>query len=158
MYRGSQDGFSSRRFHSKCDGFSNTLIVVKATTGNIFGGYTESTWDQSYESKCDPNAFIFSLVNEDANPIKIKILPDKDKFAIRCNPNYGPIFGSGVGNDFAICSEANRSSESFSNLGVCFRHPSYTVGSNEAKRFLAGSYKFTISEIEVFQFIWDYSH
>ena len=30
LYRGTRDGFDSNDFHSKCDGHSNTLTILKA--------------------------------------------------------------------------------------------------------------------------------
>ena len=51
IYRATQDGFEARDFHSKCDNKSDTLIVIKSTNGNIFGGYTVRNWKGSnYES------------------------------------------------------------------------------------------------------------
>jgi hypothetical protein len=47
--------------------------------------------------KQDPNAFIFSLVNNDKKPIKIKNIRN----AIICEPSLGPSFGE---NDILICS------------------------------------------------------
>jgi hypothetical protein len=40
LWRGSRDGFKAQKFHSRCDGHSNTLTVVVDTKGNIFGGFT----------------------------------------------------------------------------------------------------------------------
>jgi hypothetical protein len=41
LYRGSRDGFGAVDFHSKCDGHSNTLTIIKAAESSyIFGGYT----------------------------------------------------------------------------------------------------------------------
>jgi hypothetical protein len=45
LYRGSQDGFKSSNFHSKCDGHSNTVTVILTTKGFIFGGFTPIAWD-----------------------------------------------------------------------------------------------------------------
>ena len=47
LYRATRDGFDAADFHVKCDGKSKTLVIVKAASGNVFGGYTECTWDQS---------------------------------------------------------------------------------------------------------------
>ena len=41
--------------------------------------------------------------------------------------------------------------DSFSNLGWTYKHPQYAYGTNEAKSFLAGSHKFQLDEIEVYQ-------
>ena len=32
-------------FHTKCDGIPNTITILKAKSGNIFGGFTEQNWD-----------------------------------------------------------------------------------------------------------------
>ena len=63
-YRASRDGFKSDDFHSKCDGIAKTLTVIKAKSGNIFGGYTEKEWYPYGVFVTDPKAFIFSLVSK----------------------------------------------------------------------------------------------
>lgn len=49
-----------------------------------------------------------------------------------------------------ISSESNANNNSYSNLGSSYITPLGIHGSNEARNFLAGSYNFTVSEIEVF--------
>jgi uncharacterized coiled-coil protein SlyX len=72
LYRGTRDGFGAADFHAKCDGHSTTLTIVKAkASSNIFGGFTSAAWDCSNTSKSDPNAFLFSLTNEDNRPCKM---------------------------------------------------------------------------------------
>ena len=44
LYRGTKDGFTEQAFGDKCDNQGDTLIIVKATTGQIFGGYTNIPW------------------------------------------------------------------------------------------------------------------
>jgi hypothetical protein len=46
--------------------------------------------------------------------------------------------------------QSNTSASSYSNLGNSYTYPDYIKGSNEAKSFLAGSFRFKVSEIEVF--------
>jgi hypothetical protein len=41
--------------------------------------------------------------------------------------------------------------DSYSNFGYAFKHPHYEEGTNEAKSFLAGSHRFQLAEIEVYQ-------
>jgi hypothetical protein len=53
--------------------------------------------------------------------------------------------------DCCIYSDSNTNTFSNSNLGHSYQHPDYQKGSNKAKSFLAGSYKFLTSEIEVYQ-------
>jgi len=149
IYRASNDGYSSETFHFKCDRKSSTLIILKAAeTGFIFGGYTEASWDGDEIQKFDPNAFIFSLKNGENNPIKLK--PNNFALSIFCSRYTGPSFGRG---DIHIESNSNIKGDydSFSDMGDVFDHPRYSYGTNEAQSFLAGSYHFKLSEIEVFQ-------
>jgi len=44
IYRGTRDGFGASDFHRHCDGEAGTVTIIK-TTGNIFGGYTEKSWN-----------------------------------------------------------------------------------------------------------------
>ena len=143
IYRASQDGFEAISFHTKCDRKPNTLIIIKSTNGNVFGGYTEETWNHSNKYKADPNSFIFSLINKTNKPIKMKSAEN----VIDCDQRYGPVFGF---NDFRIADKSNSNLESFSNLGSSYIHPDYTKGSKEARSFLAGSYNFQVAEMEVY--------
>ena len=144
IYRASRDGFEAAKFHSKCDNKPNTLIVIKSTNGNIFGGYTEQSWSGS-GFKTDSNAFIFSLINLDNKPKKIKWSRNQ---AIGCSTSHGPIFGAG--HDLFISDKSNTISSSLSNLCNSYIHPEYEYKSNGAKSFLAGSYNFQVSDIEVY--------
>lgn len=64
VYRGSYHGFSAKEFHSKCDGISRTLTIVRSTKGNVFGGYTECAWSQNKSYGNDRSAYLFSLINK----------------------------------------------------------------------------------------------
>jgi hypothetical protein len=79
--------------------------------------------------------------------LKIKIHPNRHEYAILCHSEYGPLFGW----DIYIADNANTTSGSYSQLGSAYRHPQYAHGTNEALTFLAGSYKFQLDEIEVYQ-------
>jgi len=150
LYRGTQDGFGAKDFHSKCDGHSNTLTIVKVRGSKfIFGGFTAVQWDSSGTWKSDPNAFIFSLTNNDNKLLKMKIHPNQHQYAIRCKPEYGPTFG--YGHDIYIATNANKTMDSCSKLGRTYRHPEYTHGTEEAQAFLAGSCQFQLDEIEVYK-------
>jgi len=91
-YRASRDGFKATGFHTKCDGIGNTLTVIKAKSGNIFGGFTEQKWHSDGGFVTDPKAFIFSLVNKEENPFK-ELCSNEGKLAIGCNSKFGPCFG-----------------------------------------------------------------
>jgi hypothetical protein len=151
LYLGTRDGFDSNDFHSKCDGHSNTLTLLKAKgSGFIFGGFTTVSWESptDHKFKSDPNAFIFSLTNKDNQPVKIKIDPDEHEYAIYCNSEYGPTFGE---DDIHIADNSNTTMNSYSDLGWTYKHPQYEEGTIEAQTFLAGTDWFQLDEIEVYQ-------
>jgi hypothetical protein len=152
VYSGSRDGFGAADFHAKCDDKSKTLTIVKASqSGNIFGGYTEAKWNQigqNGHAKYDPNAFLFSLVNNLNRPVKMNIEEVWVHDAIWCETQLGPLFGE---NDFFICDNSNICNESFSSFGQAYRLEGYVGDTNEADCFLAGSKNFTVEKIEVFQ-------
>jgi len=54
IYRGTEDYFDSKDFHSCCKGMAPTLIVVKAKrSGFIFGGNIEVNWRSASKFKFD---------------------------------------------------------------------------------------------------------
>ena len=148
VYRATRDGFAAANFHAKCDNRARTLVVAKTTLGFVFGGYTEVPWDSSNGYKIDPKAFIFSLVNPSNVPLLIPIKAAGTN-GIYGSSSYGPAFGGG--HDIKISDNSNANSSSYSNLGHGYDFKLYASGSNEAKSFLAGSYNFQTTDIEVFQ-------
>ena len=147
LYRGSENGFDAKDFHSKCEGKSNTLTIIKANgTSNIFGGFASAAWDSSSKYKQDGNAFLFSLVNQDNKPLKMKTI--KPEYAIYCHSSYGPTFGFGF--DIHIASNSNSNTTSYSNLGHTYKHPQYAQETTQSQSFLAGSRNFQVNEIEVY--------
>jgi hypothetical protein len=148
LYRGTRDGFDLNAFHSKCDGHANTLTIFKAKQStSIFGGFTAVEWDSTSHWKPDLNAFIFSLTNKDNDPIKIKIDPNRHRYAIYCDSEYGPCFGL----DISIDNNADTTMHNFSDLGSTYKHPQYAFETDEAQTFLTGSYYFKLDEIEVYE-------
>lgn len=145
IYRASVHGFQASRFHANCDGKAKTLTIIKSMNSNIFGGYTEAQWSHNEIYGDDPNAFIFSLVNKDNNPLVMKCINSKN--AISCRRRRGPVFGS---SDISIFDRSNTNIKSVTNLGWNYKHPQYARSSLEAKGFLAGSEQFSTIEIEVF--------
>jgi hypothetical protein len=153
-YRGTIDGFKASDFHGKCDGIANTLTVIKADNGNIFGGYAEKEWNSREEDITDPSAFIFSLRNMDANPFKM-VCPSGGQFSISCQANCGPIIGGDVDESFrnlylVIISDSNTEKGSFCDFEYAYQHPDYLQETPKANSILAGIKYFQAEEIEVF--------
>ena len=152
IYRASRDGFKSIAFHSKCCGIKNTLTLVKARSGNIFGGFTTKKCEgfSSYDNgiyRQDKKAFVFSLVNRTKKPHKFNIKEEEFKQAVYDDGSLGPTFGKG--HDFSISSNSNLNEKSYSQLGCSYKVPSF-ITENEPNSFLAGSEHFNVAEIEVF--------
>ena len=47
IYRATRDGFDAKDFHSKCDSYQNSLVIIKSSNCNVFGGFTEVSWSGS---------------------------------------------------------------------------------------------------------------
>ena len=148
LYRGSRDGFEASDFNTHCNDKPNTLTIVQSTNGNIFGGFTSAQWDLSSSWQFDKSAFIYSLVNKENRPLLFEH-SSSDTSSIYSSPSYGPLFGSGK--DLVIYSSSNMNTTNYSNLGKTYTHPEYPLGSEKARKILAGSQFFKVQEIEVFQ-------
>ena len=147
LYRATRDGFSGEDFHSNCDGFTNTLTIIKSTNGNIFGGFAEKAWNSSgyIGYVVDPKAYIFSLVNKENNPFRAQC--SRGQSAIYCKASLGPTFGR---NEIRISSNSNSNERSMANFGFFYRYYGYQKKTERAQSILAGSLKFQTLEIEVF--------
>ena len=92
IYKAKRDGDTAEKFHNKCDGKKNNIIIIQTINGIKFGGYTSKSWEgEGYKE--DTEAFVFSINKAKKYPIKNNI--NFYKNAIYCNPNHGPRFGGG---------------------------------------------------------------
>ncbi|KAJ5080075.1 pep-cterm sorting domain-containing protein [Anaeramoeba ignava] len=169
-----RDGFSSKTWHKAVDDKGKTLVIIKTKDNFIFGGFTQigffpkdrSKWSRDYTFRNyrfgrqnDPNAFIFSLRNDenDRKPEKFTIKQDQKLFSIFSHLDYGPYFGCGqffgYGNDlpdFCLYSDFNK--PGLSNFGHSYNLPNeISYESNEADSYLAGSFnEWVIDELETY--------
>jgi hypothetical protein len=149
IYSASRDGFSVSSFHSKCDNYSNTVTIIKTTSNSVFGGFTSAKWTSSQGYTYDSNAFIFSL-RRSGNSNKERFNVTQPTYAIFGYSSYGPTFGGG--HDIYVSDSSNTNENSFSNFGHSYQLPKIiTYGSTEARNYLAGSYNWRTTEIEVYQ-------
>jgi hypothetical protein len=79
----------------------------------------------------------------------MKINSSQTHQALHCYSDFGPSFGAG--GDIVILDNANTTMDSYSNLGLTYKHSQHAFETREAQSFLAGSYYFQLSEIEVYQ-------
>ena len=149
IYRASKDGFSSDSFHSRCDGISNTITIIKTTSNSVFGGFTSTSWSSNNDWNYDANAFIFSLRRE-GKPNKQRLNVTQPEYAVYSNAMYGPTFGGGY--DIYVSENSNSNEYSWSNLGNSYQIPNdLNYKGDKAQRVLAGSYNWQTTEIEVYQ-------
>ncbi|GES96385.1 carbohydrate-binding module family 13 protein [Rhizophagus clarus] len=90
IFRGSRNGFTSKKFHKICDGQSQTVTIIKVKDSNeILGGYNPIEWKSGsyYDSTSD--SFIFSF--DENRCIISRVL--KKNLAISNHTNRGPSFG-----------------------------------------------------------------
>ena len=136
LFSTSRNGDSASDFHSKCNGKSNSLVLVKTKTGKRFGGFTSLHWSYASNNYAnDSKAFVFSLDNRECYKY------NNNGNAIYCHSSYGPTFGGG--HDFYLCNGCLTKNESYTSQN------SYNYnGKNYA---LNGSQYFTPEVYEVYQ-------
>jgi hypothetical protein len=145
LYRGSRDGFGSKDFHRKCDGFGHTLTLIESCKGHIFGGYTPCSWDSSTGDKHDLSgeSFLFTIKNpHNIPPRKFGIVSNKR--AIYCAASDGPSFGCGT--DIRVLANCNSHNNNYSSFGCSYKNETGIDGHT----FLDGEYHYTVKELEVF--------
>ena len=78
----------------------------------------------------------------------MKIDSDQIHKAIYCISEEGPSFGSG---DISITTNRNRLIYCYSELGWSYKHGHFASECDGANSFLAGTERFQLSELEVYQ-------
>ena len=145
LYRGTEDGDSSKIFFQKCKNKGPTLSLIKTKNGKKFGGFTKMEWTDEKKNIIlgDNDAFLFSLNNME----KYNIL--KSQYAIACFPYYDlVVYGNNKdGYGIYICDK-------FLSVNSVENHKSrvYDVPSNYC---LSGENLFNIVELEVYQIIFE---
>jgi len=93
IYKSSIHGLSNSAFHSRCDIWVSSIVVIKAANGYIFGGIANDSWGGSGFKYSDNTPFLFNLYGNASAPIKWNI--NNPRYAMNASPNYGPLFGGG---------------------------------------------------------------
>ncbi|CAH3046759.1 unnamed protein product, partial [Pocillopora meandrina] len=143
-YRASSHGWAASTFHSRCDGKPHTVTIIRKSSF-VFGGYTDITWDSNNVYGYSLNSFIFSLINKEGL-VPFKSMVKDPQRAIYRGSGYGPVFDSG--NGFLISNNANSNTDSRTDFSNNHYHVPSEV--QNRKTILAGSYRFTPDEVEVF--------
>eukprot|EP00928_Gymnodinium_smaydae_P067499 TRINITY_DN50484_c0_g1_i1.p1 TRINITY_DN50484_c0_g1~~TRINITY_DN50484_c0_g1_i1.p1 ORF type:complete len:699 (-),score=66.29 TRINITY_DN50484_c0_g1_i1:80-2008(-) len=142
IYRASRDGFDASAFHSKCDGWSNTVVVAKSCGGYLFGGYSGSTpWSSNGNYVASEGSFLFRLAGPGSHgPSKHEVYQNH-QHALYCTADAGPTFGGGY-------------DLQFQNKGIVLMNLGHTysnqTGSGSTFSSLAESMTVTVTDYEVF--------
>ena len=123
--------------------------MIVSNHDRIFGGYTSVSWgyngtNSSGKYQYDATAFIYSLTH------KAKCATQRNKdYSIEDYYGHGPIFGGG--NDICIYNNCNTTTNNYCETN--HSDSSYQLPPGADNTFLAGSYYFSVKEIEVYQVI-----
>jgi hypothetical protein len=72
LLRGSKDGWTKQVFNQKRGSYQHTVCLIKATTGKIFGGYSDQTLEKIKENLLKMLS-CFQFVTKRSIPINLKI-------------------------------------------------------------------------------------
>ncbi|KAK8809613.1 hypothetical protein WA158_000556 [Blastocystis sp. Blastoise] len=152
LFRASEHNYSKNEFHKYCDDKGETVTIIKHIGHNnhinIFGGYTDQSWDSLNSDKPASKEFLFTLSNEHNIP-PTHYIHNGNGRGIYCSSSCGPVFGGGC--DILIndnCHTTNNNSytnsESFTTVNTPQKHSLFVNTAN------ANSYNFfTVENYEV---------
>lgn len=93
LFQVSKDGDAPSTFHNRCDGKGPTVVIVETKSGNVFGGYSYTSWSSSSGSHASSTkAFLFTLR---PSMKRIDQRSGYTSYAIYRHKSYGPTFGGG---------------------------------------------------------------
>ena len=137
LFTAARDGFTSAKFHTKCDEYENTLVIAKAN-GHVFGGFAKPAWHSRNEWSDDNSGLSFLFTCR--NGVKHKLRGTHS--AIKGDNGRGPSFGGGpawiirhgnegyvsLGSTYSIPEGAKQEDYmAGTGKGVTFKHDDYEV-------------------------------
>jgi len=140
LYQASKDGYSGSTFHGKCDGKGPTITIIK-NASNIFGGFSADSWNTN-GSYSTMQAWLYVLDNPSHLPCKFT--QTSSSYGAYGYSSYGPTWGSG--HDLYV-SSSMRDNSSYCNPSAYAIASGYSGSYSNSS--LAGSYNFTVEELEV---------
>jgi len=140
IYKATRDGDKSEIFHTMCDSYQNTVVLIKTSKGRIFGGFTHEKWEGEDINKIDNRAFLFSVDRQKVYTVQ------KNEEAIGCYKLNGPDF----------CGWQIVVHDNFLSNKQCYTGEKGVNFNTEEDYELNGGEKyFGIDELEVFQVKWE---
>ena len=140
IYKATRDGDKSEIFHTMCDSYQNTVVLIKTSKGRIFGGFTHEKWEGDDINKIDNRAFVFSVDRQKVYTVQ------KNEEAIGCYKLNGPDFCG-----WQIVVHDNF----FSNKQCYTGEKGVNFNTDEDYELNGGEKYFGIDELEVFQVKWE---
>jgi hypothetical protein len=143
LFSSTRDGATAAAFHAHCDGQGPTMVLIKDTEGNVFGGYTSVNWSSEFigYGVSDPSAFLISIVNPYGDAPFICPSVGNNRSTM-CYPCWGPWFGCG------ICVTGAFDGQSYTYVdGRQYLNPT----DRPAHKVLTARECFTPCEVEVFR-------
>ena len=152
LYRKSIDGKWAKDFHKKCDNKSHTISIVKSNTGYKFGGFANNKWTENAFSWVydDLNSFVFSL-----NLMKIYNSTTTRNEKYHLGTYSGPQFWAFTLADDSGYTEADH--KPFGDVTQIIYHDGngHFEGFPSKYEINGGSSYFYVSELEVFQIVYE---
>jgi len=99
LFSSSRDGAASHAFHACCDGQESTLVVIKDTEDNVFGGFAQKAWSSGggdgdgYIS--DSMAFLFSAISPHGG-VPVLFPSTGVSPSVIHDSEFGPCFGASL--------------------------------------------------------------
>ena len=140
IYKATRDGDKSEIFHTMCDSYQNTVVLIKTSKGRIFGGFTHEKWEGEDINKIDNRAFLFSVDRQKVYTVQ------KNEEAIGCYKLNGPDF----------CGWQIVVHDNFLSNKQCYTgEKEMNFRTDEDYELNGGEKYFGVQELEVFQVKWE---
>jgi hypothetical protein len=96
LYRASEDGYTPKAFHTKCDNKGATIVVAKiANSEQIVGGYNPLQWESNGSWMSTFDSFMYFFADR-MSIITAKVsYSNGNQYSIGNYLTYAPIFGGG---------------------------------------------------------------
>ena len=157
LFRGSQHGFLSSKFHELCDNHGPTLVIIQSNYGHVFGGYTSKKWSSISQYVKDVDAFLFVLRSSNPSQETPELFEsEQPEYAMNKYSYYSRSFGDGA--NIFIDDKCDKSDTNYSYNFFCVFINKLTGntlcgGNNKFIITKPVSYHFKVIEYEVFEMI-----
>lgn len=146
-YHGNEHGWLAYDFHRHCDDQGPTLVIIRSTSGAIFGGYTAIGFPTAQGDSVfihDDDSFMFIIHSPFLDDCPRKLNALKGQAGITVCKSYGPVFGRENEECLVICSNCIENSSNTYYFPCCYdAHDLMNASIN-------GDPYFLVSDIEVY--------